>query len=270
LRKGVAEISGSAPAPLRHVSIGAGRPIVLLHPIAMRVEFWDAVAERLSRSFRVVSLDLRGHGKNARADEPFSIDDLAGDVIALAKELSVGHATFVGCSMGGMVAQGVALRAPELVSGLVLANTTHTMGDKGAEVMRKRAEDSLKGLDHTIEQDINRWFSERFRAEHPDTVAKVRGWVLENDARTVSFGWQAISCLNYEDRLGGVSQPVLVTTGALDPASPPSSAQRTAAAFPNGRFVEIAACGHFSPIERPDAFADLVAEFVEPALATDH
>lgn len=236
----------------------------------MRIEFWEAVAERLSGTCRVVSVDLRGHGQNPPAEASFSIDDLAGDVIALAKELSLGPATFVGCSLGGMVAQGIALRAPELVSDLVLANTTHTMGEKGAEVMRKRAEDSLKGLDHTIEQDINRWFSERFRAEHPNTVARVRGWVLENDAQTVSFGWQAISRLNYEDRLREVSQPVLVTTGALDPASPPSSAERTAAAFPNGRFVEIAACGHFSPIERPDAFADLVAEFVEPVPATEH
>jgi pimeloyl-ACP methyl ester carboxylesterase len=216
----------------------------------------------------VVSVDLRGHGENPSAEAPFSLDDLAGDVIALCKALSLAPATFVGCSLGGMVAQAIALRAPDMVSGLVLANTTHTMGEKGAEVMQKRAEESAKGLDHTIEPDIQRWFSEPFRAAHPDIVETVRGWVMENDAQTVSYGWQAISRLDTESRLAGVSQPVLVTTGSLDPASPPANAEKTAAAFPNGRYVEIAACGHFSPMERPDAFADLVQAFLEPESAT--
>jgi 3-oxoadipate enol-lactonase len=258
------------PARLRHISAGAGSPVVLLHPIAMRAEFWSDVAERLGRSHRVVSLDLRGHGQNPPAEAPFSIDDLADDVIALTRELSLGPTTFVGCSLGGMVAQGVALRAPDLVSGLVLANTTHTMGEKGAEVMQKRAEESFKGLDQTVDADIARWFCEPFRQAHPQTVEKVRGWALENDPRTVGHGWQAISRLDYEDRLGGVTQPVLVTTGELDPASPPEGAERTAAVFPNGRYSEIAGCGHFLPIERPDAFADLVSAFLETVRADKH
>lgn len=250
-------------ALLRHEVTGAGEPaIVLLHPIAMRLEFWRPVAERLSRKHRVISLDLRGHGRNPRAETGYSIDDLAGDVVALCRSQDVRAACFVGCSLGGMVAQGVALQAPELVSSLVLANTTHRMSPQGAEVMRGRAEASAKGLENTIDQDIARWFSEPFRKAHPEIVATVRGWVLENDPMTVAHGWLAIAELDYESRLHAVTQPVLVTTGSLDPASPPEAARQTAAAFANGRYIEIPDCGHFSPIERPDTFAGIVEEFL--------
>lgn len=250
---------------LPHTIRGTGRPIVLLHPIAMRLEFWDEVAERLAHHACVVALDLRGHGRNTPAAAPFSIEDLAADVVALCRDLDLSPATFVGCSMGGMVAQGVALLAPDRVSRVLLANTTHEMSPAGAETMRQRAERSFGGLENTVDDDLRRWFSEPFRAAHPQVVAKVRRWVLENDARTVGWGWQAISRLGWGNRLKDVGRPVLVTTGALDPASPPAGARATAAAFPNGSYTEIADCGHFSPIERPDEFARIVEEFSHAA-----
>jgi pimeloyl-ACP methyl ester carboxylesterase len=157
-------------------------------------------------------------------------------VIALCEELALAPACFVGCSMGGMVAQAIALQAPERVTGLVLADTNHTMGASGAAVMTNRAEEAFKGLERSIDSDINRWFSEPFRARDPQTVAKIRTWVLANDPRTVGFGWQAIAGLDFGDRLAGVATPVLVTTGSLDPASPPEAARRTAAAFTNGSY----------------------------------
>jgi 3-oxoadipate enol-lactonase len=244
---------------------GAGQPIVLLHPIAMRLEFWDAVGERLKTHFEVISVDLRGHGENPRPATPFSIDDMAQDVIEIVRSLPRGPAIFVGCSMGGMVAQGVAVNAPELVAGLVLANTNHTMGERGAEVMRGRADSAAKGLEITIDQDMARWISEPYGKTHPEMVAKIRSWVLANDARTISLGWRAISNLAYENRLTGVDKPVLVTTGTLDPATRPEAAMKTAAAFRNGRYAPLDDCGHFSPIERPDAFADLVSTFAKDA-----
>ena len=187
--------SHSAPLPLHHVSAGAGHPVVLLHPIAMRTEFWDAVAARLSRACQVVSLDLRGHGQNPPAEAPFSIDDLAGDVVALARSCRSVPRHSLAARWAAWSPRASRCRRPDLVTGLVLANTTHTMGEKGADVMQKRAEESAKGLDRTVEPDISRWLSEAFRTAHPDTVETVRGWVLENDAAD-GLGWQAISRLD--------------------------------------------------------------------------
>lgn len=239
---------------------------MLLHPIAMRLDFWDEVADRLSADYKVIAFDLRGHGQNPPAPAAFTLDDLAGDVAAMLQAMKTGPAIIVGCSMGGMVAQALALRAPELVSGLVLTNTTHTMGSAGAEVMRKRAEETFKGLDRTIDTDLERWLSKGFRAQHSEIIEKVREWVLANDARTVGLAWQAIANLNFSSRLASITQPVLVTTGTFDPASPVEAAKRTAAAFANARFEELQNAGHFAPIERPDVFAALITEFADDAL----
>jgi 3-oxoadipate enol-lactonase len=257
-------VTGAGEAvELRYRRRGAGTPVLLLHPIAMRLEFWTPVAEILSARFEVISVDLRGHGDNPPADGPFTIDDLATDVVGLCAGLALPPACLVGCSMGGMVAQGVALQAPQRVAGLILADTNHTIGEAGAAVMNARADEAMRGLERSLDGDINRWFSEPFRGRDPETVARVRDWVLANDPRTVAYGWRAIAGLAYERRLGAVTAPVLVTTGSLDPASPPDAARRTAAAFPNARYEELAGCGHFSPLERPDLFAALVTRFID-------
>lgn len=243
---------------LNYEEIGSGAPIVFLHPIAMRLEFWRPVASLLKDDFRPILVDLRGHGANARPAEAFSLDDLAADVIRLARAHHLPPAVFVGCSLGGMVAQGVAVQAPEIVSGLVIANSTHRMSPQGAEVMAQRAQQATTSMAAAVESDLVRWFSPAFRSAHPKTVAEVRQWALANAPHVVANGWRAIAGLNYEQRLSLVRQPVLAVTGSLDPASPPETTRAIASAFPNGRYLELAEAGHFAPIEQPRAFAEAV------------
>ena len=227
----------------------------------MRREFWRPVANLLRDRFLSILVDLRGHGANVRPPEPFSIDDLAADVIRLVRANHWTPALFVGCSLGGMVAQGIAVQAPETVSGLVLANTTHRMAPQGVEVMGQRANQVLTDMASAIETDLVRWFSPGFRNAHPETVAEVREWALANAPQVVANGWRAIAGLNYEQRLGLVQQPVLALTGSLDPASPPETTRGIGRAFPNGRYLELAGAGHFAPIEQPKAFANAIRSF---------
>lgn len=255
---------------LSHVSAGSGPPLVFLHPIAMRLEFWGEVAAKLSRNYRTVCVDLRGHGRNAPTAEPYSIQDLASDVIALARRLGLPPAVFVGCSLGGMVAQGVAIASPELVAGLVLSNTTHRTSEAGAEVMRGRARRCLDDMQGAIASDIERWFTPAFRAGAPDKVEEVRRWALANDPRTVANGWLAIAALDNEAAAANIDVPVLAMTGSLDPASPPEATRAMQRAFPNARYLELADAGHFAPIEQPQAYAeavDALARQVAPAAA---
>ena len=246
---------------LAYEVIGAGAPIVFLHPIAMRREFWRPVANLLKDRYQSILIDLRGHGANARPQEPFSLDDLAADVVQLARTHGWGPALFVGCSLGGMVAQGAAVRAPEIVSGLIIANSTHRMSPQGVEVMSQRAQQALTNMTSAVESDLLRWFSQGFRSAYPETVIDVREWALANAPHVVANGWRAIAGLNYEPRLSGVQQPVLALTGSLDPASPPETTRAIAQAFPNGRYLELANAGHFAPLEQPEAFAEAVRSF---------
>jgi 3-oxoadipate enol-lactonase len=248
---------------LTHEAIGAGAPIVFLHPIAMRREFWRPVANLLKDRFQSILVDLRGHGANPRPQEPFSLDELAGDVIRLVRINGWSPAVFVGCSLGGMVAQGVAVQAPELVSGLVIANSTHRMSPQGVDVMSNRAHQALNDFAAAVESDLLRWFSPAFGKSHPETVDQARQWALANAPHVVANGWRAIAGLNYEARLAGVKQPVLALTGSLDPASPPAQTQAIAQTFPNGRYLELAGAGHFAPLEQPAAFAEAVRSLAD-------
>lgn len=250
---------------LDYASAGSGPPLVFLHPIAMRLEFWEEVATRLNTKYRTVRVDLRGHGRSMPTEEPFSTHDLAGDVIALVRRLGLPPAVFVGCSLGGMVAQGVAIAAPELVAGLVLSNTTHRTGEAAAEVMRGRARRSLEDLPGAVASDIERWFTPGFRASAPEKVEEVRRWALANNPRTVANGWLAIAALDNEQAAGRIEVPVLAMTGSLDPAAPPEATRAMQRAFPNARYLELPGAGHFAPIEQPQAYADAVASLAREA-----
>jgi pimeloyl-ACP methyl ester carboxylesterase len=254
---------------LNHVSAGSGPPLVFLHPIAMRLEFWGEVAAKLSTKYRTIRVDLRGHGRNAPAVEPYSTQDLASDVIALARRLGLRPAVFVGCSLGGMVAQGVAIDAPELVAGLVLSNTTHRTSKVGAAIMRDRARRCLEDMRGAVASDIERWFTPAFRAGAPDKAEEVRRWALANDPRTVANGWLAIASLDNEAAARLVEAPVLAMTGSLDPASPPEATRAMQGAFANASYLELPGAGHFAPIEQPRAYAEAVDSFVREAFKSD-
>jgi 3-oxoadipate enol-lactonase len=251
-------MSKASGAELNYVSAGSGAPLVFLHPIAMRLEFWGEVAAELGPDYRTICVDLRGHGRNAPTAEPYSIQDLASDVVALARRLGLPPAVFVGCSLGGMVAQGVAIAAPELVAGLVLSNTTHRTSEAGAEVMRGRARRCLDDMPGAVASDIERWFTPAFRAGAPDKVEEVRRWALANDRRTVANGWLAIAALDNEAAAAKIDVPVLAMTGSLDPAAPPEGTRAMQRAFPNARYLELPGAGHFAPVEQPRAFAEAV------------
>jgi 3-oxoadipate enol-lactonase len=254
---------------LNHVSAGSGPPLVLLHPIAMRLEFWGEVAARLGSNYRTIRVDLRGHGRNAPVEDPYSTQDLASDVIALARRLRLPPAVFVGCSLGGMVAQSVAIDAPELVAGLVLSNTTHRTSEVGAAIMRDRARRCLEDMQGAVASDIERWFTPAFRAGAPDKAEEVRRWALANDPRTVANGWLAIAALDNEAAARRVEAPVLAMTGSLDPASPPEATRAMQRAFANARYVELPGAGHFAPIEQPQAYAEAIDSFAREQFKGD-
>ncbi len=250
------------PVVLAREVIGHGPSVVFLHPIAMCGAFWRPVADRIKDRFRSTLVDLRGFGANPRPQEPFSLDDLAADVIALIQAEGGGPAVIVGCSLGGMVAQGIAVHAPKLVRGLVIANSSHRMPAQVVEIMRNRARQTLADFPASVESDLIRWFAPDFARSCPAQVDIARRGALANAPHVVANGWLAIARLNYEAKLAGVRQPVLAITGSLDPASPPAQSQAIAVAFPGGRYVELAGAGHFAPLEQPTPFADALRDFI--------
>ncbi|MYZ48591.1 alpha/beta fold hydrolase [Propylenella binzhouense] len=245
---------------IRYKTRGIGPTMLLLHPVGLTGDFWDAVIARLETEFRLIAPDARGHGESDVPSGPFGLDDLADDAIELLRAVGAPPAFVVGCSMGGMTAQGIALKAPELLRGVVSANTTHTRDEAGRAMIEKRALAAEKGMPGVIETTITRWFDEAFRAVRPDVVGPITECLLSADPIAHAWAWRAIRDLAYGGRLREVTVPALAIAGTTDRSASPDSVRKVAEAFGNGRFYEIDA-GHLAPVEKPDAFAAALRDF---------
>jgi len=250
---------------LRYRTLGAGRTIALLHPIGVHGGFWDPVTTLLARRHRVISIDLRGHGGSDVPGRPFTLDDLAADVVELLRAVGGDRPVVAGCSLGGMVAQGMGLMAPDLAGGYVLAGTNYDLDEGGRGAMAQRAELAAQGMPRIVDTTIPRWFAESFRARDPETVARVRGWLLEADPVVHSWCWSAIRGLAYGERIKAIAAPALVVCGSEDTSCPPAVSKRIAALLPRGRYAEMEGASHVAPLEQPQVFAALVEAF----MATD-
>jgi 3-oxoadipate enol-lactonase len=246
---------------------GAGRVAMFLHPIGTRAAFWDRVVDRVADRCRCVTIDFRGHGDSDVPNHRFSLDDLADDAIELLRMESASGAVIVGCSLGGMVAQGIALKAPELVGGLVLADTGYTQSPESRATLQQRADDARKGMPGMLHATLARWFPAPFLALDGPEVDSCRRWLLEDDPVVFSWGWEAIRDLDYGERIKAIAVPTLLVRGSVDASSPRAGMEAMAKLMPRSRYVEIDGAGHVAPLEQPDAFARLLRDFLERDVA---
>ncbi len=240
---------------------GAGRVLVLLHPIGTGGQFWDEMSAHLVGNYRCLAVDFRGYGDSDTPATKFTLDDLADDVIEFLRAQEIRDCVVIGCSMGGMVAQGIALKAPELLAGLVLTGTISEQSEESRKIPLRRAVDTLKGMPPLIEETLGRWFPRDYLSANGPIVERVRGWLKELDPVVFSWGWEAIAGLNYGARLSAVSMPALLIRGSEDPAG--RTMPEMAKLMRRSQFVEIAKAGHMAPMQFSKEFADLLRAFID-------
>lgn len=248
---------------LAYSTRGAGRLIVCLHPVGTRRAFWEPLMDRLADRYRLIAVDFRGHGDSDTPQRGFTLDELADDVIELLRQQKASGAVVMGCSLGGMVTQAIALKAPELLSAVVIADTGYMQTDATRQVMARRAADALRGMPTVIDTTIERWFPAAFRRSNPGLAEQVKAWLLEDDPIVFSWCWEAIRDLAFGQRLSTIKLPALVIRGAEDASTPSATMQEMAKLLPRSRFVEIAESGHVAPLQDPDRFAAAVREFLQ-------
>lgn len=241
---------------------GTGDPIVTLHPVGMDRHFWAPFARELKGRYALVGIDLPGHGESDTPDMPPELTGMAlsvGD--ALEGMLAGRPAIVIGCSMGGMVAQELALARPDLVRSLVLANTAHTLPETGREAMRQRARLAREGMDRVVETTLDRWFGAQFRKRNPQVVDAFRRHLLGIDPLVHAWCWDAISRLDTASRLPSLTMPTLVVTGEIDGSAPPAVAQAIAGCITGSEYRIAPGAAHMFPVEQPGLLARWVAEF---------
>lgn len=252
---------------LHYEIAGGGPPLLMIAGLAADQAFWLPAQPALAARRQLILVDNRGSGRTAPLDAPTSIAAMAGDCLALLDHLGLDRVSVVGHSMGGMIAQELALRAPRRVDRLVLAATMARCSPRNRDLFACWAE-----LFATVER---RWW---FR--------NLYYWVLSagffDNRRTVdglldlasSYPYQqtpvalrgqvdALAAFDSSARLGELTPRTLVLAGAEDLLFAPSESADFAAAMPNATFEQIDGAAHSFPGEHPDAFTTRVLAFLE-------
>jgi 3-oxoadipate enol-lactonase len=243
-----------------------GRPVLLLHPLALSGAVWDPVAEYLGARHQVLALDARGHGESSWDGTEFTVADMAADAAAVIEDFGAGPADVIGLSMGGSTALMLAATRPDLVHRLVLADATAWYGPDSVAEWAQRAERAL-GLDRhaQLEFQRDRWFADAFRASHPEEVERVCQIFVATDSKAHAAACRALGTLDARDRLGDVQAETLVLVGAEDYATPPSMSQELAAGIEGARLQVLDRARHLSLLERPDLWPVVAAHFAGDA-----
>lgn len=242
---------------------GSGPWLALSHSLCCDVSMWQPQLAALEKHFTVLRFDTRGHGGTDAPAGAYTFDQLADDVLGLLDALKIGRTHFCGLSMGGMIGQHLALKAPDRIDRLVLADTTSRMPAEAAPLWAERIRIAgEKGTGALVESTLARWFTETWRAAHPEVMEKIGGLIRATPAAGYIGCAHAIARIDVTDRLDGIKAPTLVIVGRDDVGTPPAMAEAIAAAIPGARLAVIPEASHLSNIEQADVFNRLLLDFL--------
>jgi len=227
--------------------------LVLSSSLGTTSDLWDAQLPALERDFRVVRYDHPGHGRSPVADEPVTIEALAGGVVGLLDRLELEQASFCGLSLGGMVGMALAFEAPERVDRLVLCCTAAHLGPPAGWYERARLV-RAGGTTAIAERVLERWFTERFRTEHPAVGTRFREMLEATPREGYAACCDAIARWDARTRIGAIRAPTLVIAGAEDVATPPEDAAFLAESIPDAELVVLPGAAHLANVEQPERF----------------
>jgi 3-oxoadipate enol-lactonase len=242
----------------------AGAPVVTLaHPLAARLEVWDAQARVLHDRYRVLRYDARGHGRSDVPAGAYALDQMAADAIGLLDTLGVGATHFVGLSMGGCVGMTAALRYPDRIASLVLADTTSRYAPQQAAMWDERIRTAeTQGMEPLVEPTMRIWFTERFRATDKPVVDRVRQMLRGTDTHGYVGAIRAIAGVNLTDAIAGIRCPTLVIVGRDDPGTTVAMAETMRDRIPGAELAVLPNAAHCSCVEAADAFAAALTGFL--------
>lgn len=245
------EVSGKEGAPW----------LVLSHSLACSVRMWDPQVEALQSKFRILNYDMRGHGATSAPQGPYSLDMLAEDVLGLLRLLKIDKAVFCGLSIGGMIGQTLALKAPGSFTKMVLADTTHTQPPEALKQWEDRiAIAKAKGMAGLVDGTMERWFTEPYRKKNSPEFRAIRDLVLKTPVAGFLGCAEAIKKLNTTARLKDIRLPVLAITGEQDGAAP--GTKYIGENVPGAKYVGIPNAAHIANVEQAEAFNRALREFL--------
>lgn len=254
---------GDTAIHYRTEGLGTGSPVIaFVNSLGTDFRIWDAVVAALGDSYAFVLHDKRGHGLSALGNPPYSIETHADDLIALLEHLGIEQAVIWGLSVGGLIAQGLYAKRPDLVRALVLSNTAHRIGT--ADMWNGRIEHILEnGLSGMVDPIMERWFTPAFRTPDNALYTGCRAMLTRQSVEGYCGTCAALRDADYTEAASRIAVPTLCVVGDQDGASPPDLVRSLSELVSGSKFVEIADCGHIPCIEQPAAYSAHVSAFLQ-------
>ncbi len=253
------------PISLFFTDVGDGPPLLLLHGLGSCGDDWLFQTPEFSTRFRVIAPNLRGHQPSSLIAGPITVADLAADIAALMDVLDVAAAHVVGLSLGGLVAQQLAIDFPRKVKRLVLTNAfAHLWPTSLREVVilsRRAIVSALLPLTATARIVAADLFS---RPEQLPYRQAVLDRIAANDARSYRYLVGAIRRFDTRRQLDRITAPTLIVTGDRDNVVPRGCQQQLANGIPDSRWIVVKDSGHVTPIDQPEEFNRIVLPFLIP------
>lgn len=238
-------------------------PVVILgNSLGTNLSMWEPQVAVLSRSFRVITFDQRGHGASPVPPGPYAISDLGEDVVALMDHLGVRRASYVGLSIGGMAGIWLGANAPERLNTLTLMCTSAYAPPASRWHERVAAVRAAGSTDTIADAVVGGWFTPAWSAAHPDVVAAHRAMIAATDPDGYCGCCEAIADMDLRALLPSVSVPTLVISAEQDLALPPEHQRLIAQQIPGARLATVSGAAHIASAEQPGVVNRLIEEHV--------
>ncbi|MCF3593260.1 3-oxoadipate enol-lactonase [Rhodobacteraceae bacterium LMO-12] len=237
-----------------------GPVVVFANSLGTDLRLWDALIPHLPQGLRLLRYDLRGHGLSSCPPGPYSMGTLVRDAEGLLDLLQIRECVFVGLSIGGMIAQGLAIKRLDLVRALVLSNTGAKIGQPAMWQDRIRTA-RADGIEALADATMQRWFSRDFRAT-PECAAW-RNMLTRQPSEGYIGCMAAISGTDFYTPTSGLRLPTLGIAGSEDGSTPPDLVRETVDLIPGSKFHLIRRAGHLPCVEKPGEYAAALTGFLD-------
>jgi 3-oxoadipate enol-lactonase len=247
---------------------GAGPWVTMSHSLACNLSMWDPQMQSLTKHYKVLRFDTRGHGASSAPEGAYTLEQMADDVHGLFAALHIKRTHWVGLSMGGMIGETYALKYPGVFQSMVLADTTSRRPPNAEQMWGERVHMARdQGMAALVEGTLGRWFTEPYRKAHPDVMARIGNDIRNTPVDGFAGCCAAIAKIDLLDRLKEIDCPALVIVGDQDHGTPPEMARQIHANLRGSELLIIPSAAHLSNVEQPAVFNKALVEFLGRAAA---
>jgi 3-oxoadipate enol-lactonase len=237
-----------------------GPTLMLSNSLGCTLQMWEPQMAALTKQFRVVRYDRRGHGKSSVPPGPYSMERFGRDVLAVLDDLNIAKTHWCGLSMGGMVGQWLGANAPERFGRIILSNTACYYPDPTNWLNRIKTV-KQGGIAAVADAVIASWLTADFREREPEITARMKAMLTASPVQGYLACCEALSTLDQRALLPKIKSPTLVIAGRHDPATPVAAGEFIRSQIP-GASMTILEAAHISNVEQPHAFAEAVIGFL--------